>query len=203
MVPEFGVPGFGRARRLFYGILAVAAAAVVIFVGFLAYAAFTLPMSPVAAADLPSSAAVYATDSGQPLAVRGVYHGDAIRADKLPPYLAKAVVAIEDRRFFEHHGIDPKSIMRAALNNVSGSEVEGGSTITQQLARVRYLSPERSFRRKVQEAMLALWLEARLGKNEILARYLNSVYFGAGAVGADAAARRYFGKSVYDLDLAQ
>ena len=86
---------------------------------------------------------------------------------------------------------------------MSGSEVEGGSTITQQFARIRYLSLERSLRRKVQEAMIAVWLETRLSKNEILARYLNSVYFGAGAVGADAAARRYFGKPVKELDLAQ
>ena len=170
------------------------AAGVAGFRGFLAYAALTLPVSPATAADLPSSAVTYATTAGQPFAVRGVYHGDPIEADDLPPYLAKAVVAIEDRRFYEHSGIDLRGIARAALNNVIGSEVEGGSTITQQFARLRYLSPERSLRRKVQEAMLALWLETRLSKDEILARYLNSVYFGAGAVGADAAARRYFGK---------
>src|SRR3954451_18299112 len=151
------VPGFGCFRRLFYAILAAVAAGVAIFIGFLAYAAFTLPNSPAAAADLPPSAVVYATDTGQPFAVRGVYHGDPIRADRLPPYLAKAVVAIEDRRFYEHYGIDPKGSTRAALNKLSNSEVEGGSTITQQLARVRYLAPERSFRRKLQEAMLALW----------------------------------------------
>ena len=97
-------------------------------------------------------------------------------------------------RFYSHHGIDLRGILRAAWHNLSGRGVEGGSTITQQLARVRYLSTERSLRRKVQEVMLALWLEARLGKREILARYLNTVYFGAGAVGADAAAKRYFGK---------
>ena len=156
----------------------------------------TLPVSPATAADLPSSAVIYATTAGEPFAVRGVYHGDPIEADDLPSYLAKAVVAIEDRRFYEHGGIDLRGIARAAFNNVSGSEVEGGSTITQQFARIRYLSLERSLRRKVQEAMIAVWLETRLSKDEILARYLNSVYFGAGAVGADAAARRYFGKPV-------
>ena len=159
------------------------------------------PRSP--SADLPSSATIYATDSGDKFAVRGAYRGDPIAADNLPPYLAEAVVAIEDRRFYEHYGIDPRGIARAAFNNLTGSETEGGSTITQQLARLRYLSSERTLRRKMQEAMLALWLEARLGKNEILAQYLNSVYFGAGAVGADAAARRYFGKPVRDIDLAQ
>ena len=159
--------------------------------------------APVAAADLPSSAVSYATDAGETLAVRGAYHGDPIAADHLPPDLAKAVVAIEDRRFYEHYGIDPRGIVRAAFNNLTGSETEGGSTITQQLARLRYLSSDRTLRRKVQEAMIALWLEARLGKNEILAGYLNSVYFGAGAVGADAASRRYFGKPVGEIDLAQ
>src|SRR4051794_20105742 len=197
------VPRSGRIRRIFYAALAIGAAGILVLAGFIAYAAFTLPRSPAAASDLPSSAVIYATDAGEKFAVRGVYHGDPIQADKLPPYLAKAVVAIEDRRFYEHSGIDLRGISRAAMNNVSSSDVEGGSTITQQLARVRYLSSERSLRRKVQEAMLALWLEARLSKDEILAGYLNSVYFGAGAVGADAASRRYFGKSAYDLDLAQ
>ena len=196
-------PDLGRFRRIFYAALAVGAAGVLVLAAFLAYAALTLPVSPATAADLPPSAVVYATTAGQPFAVRGAYHGDPIEADDLPPYLAKAVVAIEDRRFYEHGGIDLRGIARAAFNNVSGSEVEGGSTITQQFARIRYLSLERSLRRKVQEAIIAVWLETRLSKNEILARYLNSVYFGAGAVGADAAARRYFGKPVKELDLAQ
>src|SRR4051812_27738500 len=91
---ETMVPGFGRVRRLFYAILTAGAAGVLVFAGFLAYAAFTLPMSPAAATDLPSSAVTYAADTGQPFAVRGVFHGDPIRADKLPPYLARAVVAI-------------------------------------------------------------------------------------------------------------
>ncbi len=192
-----------RVRRGFYAILAVGAAGLLILAGFIIYAAVTLPRSPVASADLPSSAVIYATDAGEKFAVRGAYRGDPIAADNLPPSLAKAVVAIEDRSFYEHCGIDPRGIARAAFNNVTGSEIEGGSTITQQLARLRYLSSERTLRRKAQEAMIALWLEARLTKNEILAQYLNSVYFGAGAVGADAASRRYFGKPVRDIDLAQ
>ena len=139
----------------------------------------------------------------QPFAARGVYRGDPIAADQLPAYLAKAVVAIEDRRFYSITGSIRTASLRAALHNCRARSVEGGSTITQQLARLTYLSPERSLRRKVQEAMLALWLEARLSKDEILARYLNSVYFGAGAYGADAAAKRYFGKKAGDLDLAE
>src|SRR5216683_1773839 len=93
---------------------------------------------------------------------------------------------------------------RAAWHNLRGNgRIEGGSTITQQLARLTYLSSERTLHRKVQEIMLALWLDARLSKEEILARYLNTVYFGAGAYGADAAAKRYYGKKAGELDLAQ
>jgi 1A family penicillin-binding protein len=193
----------GRLRRFAYGILAVGLAGFLVLAGFLAYCGFTLPLSPAAAADVPASAVVYATDTGQPLAIRGVFRGDPIDSAQLPSDLVKAVVAVEDQRFFEHHGIDLRGIMRAAWNNAISSDVEGGSTITQQLARVTYLSPDRSIRRKVQEAMLALWLETQLSKDQILARYLNSIYFGAGAVGADAAARRYFGKPVQEIDLAQ
>src|SRR5205085_3979976 len=113
------------------------------------------------------------------------------------------VIAIEDRRFFTHDGVDLRGMLRAGWHNLWGHRVEGGSTITQQLARLVYLSPERTLRRKVQEIMLALWLESRLSKQEILARYLNAVYFGAGAYGVDAAAKRYFNKKAGELDLAQ
>ena len=126
------------------------------------------------------------------------------RADHLPNNLVDAVIAIEDRRFFEHGGIDPRGIMRAAWRNLTGSRgTEGGSTITQQLARLTYLSPERTLRRKVQEVMLAFWLESRLSKKEILANYLNAAYFGAGAFGAMPPLKRYFGKKAADLDVAE
>ena len=196
------VAKFHRLRRFFFGFLAMGLAGIVLTAGFLAYCAVTLPMSPAATADA-SAAVLYSARTGAPLAVRGVYHGDPIAANRLPPDLVKAVVAIEDRRFYEHHGIDPFGIARAAWNNLLSNDVEGGSTITQQLARAIYLSSERTLRRKVQEAMIALWLEARLSKDEILARYLNSVYFGAGAYGADAAAKRYFNKPAGKLDLAE
>ena len=118
--------------------------------------------------------------------------------------MVNAVLAIEDRRFFEHRGIDLSGILRAALRDLkSGAIREGGSTITQQLVRLTYLSPERTIKRKVQEAMLAIWLETRLSKQEILTRYLNTAYFGAGAYGVDAAAKRYFGKGAQSLDLAE
>ena len=125
------------------------------------------------------------------------------RADDLPVELARAVVAIEDRRFYEHGGIDLRGMARAAWRNVASDRREGGSTITQQLARMLYLSPERTIKRKVQEAMLALWLEHHLTKEEILVRYLNTAYFGAGVYGVDAAAKRYFGKSAKELSLSE
>jgi 1A family penicillin-binding protein len=151
----------------------------------------------------PASLILEARD-GKSFAARGSLHGDPIEAGSIPKPLVDSVVAIEDRRFFQHHGVDLRAIGRAMLRNLSGGQVqEGASTITQQLARLLYLSQERSLIRKAQEAMLALWLETRLSKEEILARYLNAAYFGAGATGADAAARRYFGKPAAEVNLSE
>jgi penicillin-binding protein 1A len=198
-----GMAIFKVSRRAMLGLLAV----VVLGIGgvalFIGYYAYTLPLSHPPVSEAPPAAVLYATSAGQPLAARGVYRGEKLTADHLPPDLVHAVVAIEDRRFYSHYGIDPRGIVRAAWHNLRGGAVEGGSTITQQLARLAYLSPERNLRRKVQEAMIAVWLESHLTKDEILARYLNAVYFGAGAYGADAAAKRYFGKKASELDLAQ
>jgi len=170
---------------------------------FIAYCAYTLPLSRPAGEQSPA-AIVYATSDGTPFSARGIYRGEKLAPDRLPKNLEQAVVAIEDRRFFEHGGIDPRGMLRAAWRNLTGHRgTEGGSTITQQLARLTYLSPERTLRRKVQEIMLAFWLESRLSKKEILANYLNSVYFGAGAFGVDAAAHRYFGKKAADLDVSE
>jgi penicillin-binding protein 1A len=195
---------FRASRRAMLGLLAVVVfgiGGVAIFIG---YCAYTLPLSHPLVSEAPPAAILYATSAGQPLAARGVYRGEKLAADHLPPDLAHAVVAIEDRRFLSHYGVDPRGIVRAAWHNLfGGGTMEGGSTITQQLARLVYLSPERNLRRKVQEAMIALWLESRLSKDEILGRYLNAVYFGAGAYGADAAAKRYFNKKASELDLAQ
>jgi penicillin-binding protein 1A len=190
-------------RRAMLGLAAVVVLGIIGVAVFLGYCAYTLPLShPVA--ETPPAAVVYATSAGQPFAGRGVYRGEKLNAEQLPPDLVRAVVAIEDRRFYSHKGFDPRGIVRAAWHNLAGDGgVEGASTITQQLVRLTYLSPERALRRKVQEVMIALWLESRLTKEEILARYLNSVYFGAGAYGADAAAKRYFGKKAADLTLAE
>ncbi len=122
----------------------------------------------------------------------------------LPPYLPKAFIAIEDRRFYSHRGVDPFGIGRAALANVLRQGVsQGGSTITQQLAKNLFLTQERTLSRKIQELVLAFWLERKFSKVEILELYLNRVYFGAGAYGVEAAAQRYFGKSARQLTLSE
>lgn len=143
-------------------------------------------------------------ETGEVIATYGDVYGRTLSYDQIPKPLIDAVVATEDRRFFAHGGIDVWGILRAAMVNVwAGRVVQGGSTITQQLAKNVFLTPERSFHRKMQEALLALWLEARYSKEEILSIYLNRVYLGAGTYGVDAASRRYFGKSATQLDLME
>ncbi|MFL5010645.1 PBP1A family penicillin-binding protein [Rhizobium laguerreae] len=147
---------------------------------------------------------VLETADGAPLVRQGPYQGPYARYDQFPPHLIDAVLSIEDRRFMDHFGIDPRGIGRALLRNLeAGSVVEGGSTITQQLIKLQYLDSDRTIKRKVQEVVIAVWLEWKLGKREILTRYLNSVYLGAGATGMPAAARIYFNKDVGDLNLPE
>ena len=194
---------FEAFRRAMLGLALTGGLAIFAAVVFIGYCAYTLPLTRPVGEQSPA-AIVYATSEGTPFAARGVYRGEKLAADHLPKNLVDAVIAIEDRRFFEHGGLDPRGILRAAWRNLTGSRgTEGGSTITQQLTRLTYLSPERTLRRKVQEIMLAFWLESRLSKNEILANYLNAAYFGAGAFGVDAAAHRYFGKKAADLDVSE
>jgi penicillin-binding protein 1A len=141
---------------------------------------------------------------GSVLANRGEMPGANVALKDLPPYLPKAFIAIEDRRFYSHFGIDPWGILRAAVANVLHRGVsQGGSTLTQQLAKNLFLTQERTFQRKLQEAELALWLERKHSKNEILELYLNRVYFGSGAYGVEAAAQRYFGKSAKHVTIAE
>ncbi|MBX4925949.1 PBP1A family penicillin-binding protein [Rhizobium binae] len=147
---------------------------------------------------------VLETADGAPLVRQGPYQGPYARYDQFPPYLIDAVLSIEDRRFMDHFGIDPRGIVRAFLRNLeAGSVVEGGSTITQQLIKLQYLDSDRTIKRKIQEVVIAFWLEWKLGKAEILTRYLNSVYLGAGATGMPAAARIYFNKDIGDLNLPE
>ena len=142
---------------------------------------------------------VYARDDGL-VARRGRRGGRPMRFDDFPPHLVEAVIAIEDRRFFSHFGLDPRGLLRAlAVNIRQGRLAQGGSTLTQQLAKNVFLTPERSFKRKVQELLLAFWLEAHFSKQDILALYLNRVYFGSGAYGVQAAAETYFSRPVQNL----
>ena len=152
--------------------------------------------------DRPPNLTILAAD-GIVLAERGLRRG-YVRLDKLPPYLPQAVIATEDRRFYTHLGVDPIGLARAGFRNlVAGSVVQGGSTITQQLAKNLFLSPDRTVARKFEEVMYAIWLERRFTKDEILELYLNRVYFGGGTYGVEAAARRYFGRSARSVTLTQ
>jgi penicillin-binding protein 1A len=142
--------------------------------------------------------------NGEVLARRGAFQGDRVRLDELPAYLPQAVMAIEDRRYHSHFGVDVIGLVRAMYENLkAGRVVQGGSTITQQLAKNLFLKPERTLQRKMQEAVLALWLEYKYSKEEILQLYLNRVYFGGGAHGVEAAAKRFFAKSARDVTLAE
>jgi penicillin-binding protein 1A len=141
---------------------------------------------------------------GNEVGSRGIKHNESVPLDEFPDHLIKAVLATEDRRFYEHYGIDFQGTFRALLTNAqAGGVVQGGSTITQQLAKNLFLSNERTYERKINEAFLAVWLEAHLSKNEILKLYLDRAYLGGGAFGVDAAARYYFGKSVRDVTLPE
>lgn len=141
---------------------------------------------------------------GSPIATRGEMGGANIPLKELPPYLPKAFIAIEDRRFYSHYGVDPVGIARAFATNIMRRGVsQGGSTLTQQLAKNLFLTQERTFHRKLQELELALWLEHKHSKAEILELYLNRVYFGSGAYGVEAAAQKYFGKSAKVVTVAE
>lgn len=141
---------------------------------------------------------------GSPFARFGDLRGATVDVTQLPPHLVNAVVATEDRRFWSHFGLDPIGIARAAVTNYrAGRVVQGGSTLTQQLAKNLFLTPDQTLKRKVQEALLAVWLERRYSKQEILTAYLNRVYLGAGTYGVDAAARTYFNKPATELTLRE
>ena len=172
--------------------------------GTVAYYASQLPpIDQLAVPKRPPNIAIVA-DDGTPLANRGDTGGAAVKLKDLPPYLPKAFVAIEDRRFYFHHGIDPMGIARALTRNVVGSGgMQGGSTLTQQLAKNLFLTQERTVSRKIQEAILAIWLEHKYTKDQILELYLNRVYFGSGSYGVEAAANRYFGHGAKSVTLGE
>jgi penicillin-binding protein 1A len=174
-----------------------------LLVALLVWLGSSLPISR-ALEPLPSRAIILLDSQGQPFARRGAYKEAPVVIKALPPHVPAAFLAIEDRRFYHHFGIDPVGIVRASVVNARAHHtVQGGSTITQQLAKNAFLAPERSLRRKGQEAMIALWLELRLSKDEILSRYLSSIYFGDGVYGLGAAARHYFAKPPEQLTIGE
>ena len=168
-----------------------------------AYLAITAPLSkslqPITAPSLTLLSA-----EGRPIARRGSVTDLPVKASELPAHVPRAFLAIEDRRFYEHIGVDPWGVLRAAFSNAAaGGVVEGGSTISQQLAKLSFLSSEQTAARKLQEAILSLWLEAWLDKDEILSRYMSSVYFGDNVYGLRAAASHYFSRRPEQLSIEQ
>jgi penicillin-binding protein 1A len=198
----------GKARsalgRVFYWGLVLSLWAVIAGVGVVVWVGAHLPsIQSLEIPKRPPTIQIVGID-GSVIATRGEMPGANVALKELPPYLPKAFIAIEDRRFYSHFGIDPIGIARAAATNLLHRGVsQGGSTLTQQLAKNLFLTQERTLQRKLQEAELALWLERKYSKNEILELYLNRVYFGSGAYGVEAAAQKYFGKSARAVTLAE
>ncbi|HSR77129.1 MAG TPA: transglycosylase domain-containing protein [Xanthobacteraceae bacterium] len=194
---------FTWRRALYWGLvftlwLVIAAIGTLIWVG--------MHLPPLQSLDIPKrppSIQILGLDQ-KPLAIRGEGNSSTVTLKEMPTYLPKAFIAIEDRRFYQHHGVDPFGLLRATVANVLHRGVsQGGSTLTQQLAKNLFLTHERTFSRKLQEVVLALWLEHKFSKDQILELYLNRVYFGAGAYGVEAASQRYYGKSARQTTLAE
>ena len=167
------------------------AALFVLFLILLAWLAITAPLSKSLEPIAPPEITLLAAD-GTPIARSGAVVEEPVAVDRLPPHVVEAFLAIEDRRFYSHWGIDPRGLARALWANITGSSVQGGSTITQQLAKISFLTPERSLTRKLREMLIAFWLEAWLTKDEILGRYLSNAYFGDNVYGLRAASLHYF-----------
>lgn len=190
-------------RRLGIAFAGIGAVCVLASAGAMLWALHDFPLEPrKSEADTPGL--LLEAANGEQLGRIGPLKvAEASRQD-FPEHLVQAVLSTEDRRFYSHFGIDPEGIIRAMRRNVGAGEVvEGGSTITQQLLKMQFVGNERTFSRKLREALTAVWLEFRLSKDEILTRYLNNIYLGAGAYGMPAAARLYFNKSVKELTLPE
>ena len=200
----------GRRRKSSWVLGGLAALAVIGTAGFFGARAYMLDGLP----DLPDKRTMWQLNvvetitlvdqRGRVLGRRGPWLGRPLKLDEMPAHLPNAVLAIEDERFFEHEGVDNRAILRAALANFrEGEKAQGGSTLTQQLVKTMLLTPEKSYRRKLQEAILARDLEAVLSKPEILELYMNRISLGPQVFGIEAASQRYFGKSARDVTLAE
>jgi len=194
----------GWGAYLFRWSLTVAIWGLVLVAGLVGYYALELPSVDSYATLTRQPSVTLLADDGKQFASFGDLYDRVVPLKDMPPYLPEAVIATEDRRFYEHFGIDPIGMLRALVADIESGRIrEGGSTITQQLAKNLFLSPARTVKRKVQEALLALWLEHKFTKDQILTIYLNRVYLGENAYGVDAAAHRYFGIPAHDLSLYQ
>ena len=202
-VNRFRVTGFRRVANEFFS-----EATTIGMMGLVGMLALALPS--LEATNDPSwrTAAQYSVTfldrNGTEIGKRGILYSDSVPLEEIPDNLIKATLGTEDRRFFEHFGIDVLGTFRAMLANVQANDVvQGGSSLTQQLAKNLFLTSERSFERKLKEAFIALWLEARLTKKEILKMYIDRSYLGGGTFGVEAASQFYFGKSVREINLAE
>ncbi len=181
-----------------------AAAGVAFVVGFFFYVTWGMPSTDDLWEARQGQSITFLDRNGNVILREGAQNAPPVDLETLPPYVEQAFLAIEDRRFYDHFGIDVSGLMRAGAENLrAGRVVQGGSTITQQLAKNLFLTNDRTWRRKAQEVMLALWLESRFTKEEIMALYLSRVYFGAGAYGIEAASERYFDRPARELTLLQ
>jgi len=197
----------GIFKFLVYWGLVAALWAGIGLTGVVVYYALQLPASDTWAVPVrPANIRIVAAD-GRLMSNRGKMGGEAISFRELPHYVPAAIIAIEDKRFMSHFGLDPIGILGAIRINLSQGRGplsgNGGSTVTQQVAKNLFLTPERTIGRKIQEALVSVWLEQNYSKDQILELYLNRMYFGAGAYGIEAAAQRYFGKSARNLSLGE
>ena len=190
-------------RRLVFGIIIAGTGGLLILCCALLWALLGLPVDRAGAvADKPTL--LLEAANGDPLGRVGVFTVADQPMQNFPAVLIQAVLSTEDRRFYRHPGVDPLGILRAVhANRAAGEVVEGGSTITQQLVKMEYLTSDRTYIRKLREALMAMWLETHLSKDQILDRYLNRVYLGDGAYGMAAASQLYFNKRPADLTLAE
>jgi penicillin-binding protein 1A len=203
--PRAPRPGRTPLQSIFYWIMVLGVWGLIFAAAFFAVFAIDLPDTSKLTEVKRQPSVTYLDRSGAVVAVRGSQNAPPVDLDKLPPYVPKAFIAIEDRWFYWHVGFNPWGIARSQLWNMRhpGGPLRGGSTITQQLARNLFLTPAQTYRRKAQELILAIWLEAKFSKKEILELYLNRVYFGAGAYGIELASQRYFDKPASKLTLGE
>ncbi len=200
---RFGVSGITR-----FGVELLSDCATFAVLGGLVLTAFARPAFEITSTtnwkDAQDYAVIFLDRSGNEIGKRGVLHSSVVPLEEIPDYLIKATLATEDRRFYEHFGIDIAGTARALVENIRASGVrQGGSSLSQQLAKNLFLTNERSLERKIKEAFLSLWLESHMSKQEILRLYFDRAYMGGGAFGVEAAAQFYFGKSVRDVTLAE